>query len=504
MLNCLILIVKNMLKNIKLYCSLVLCAVIFTSCIKDEGNHDYVDIVEVQFAGIEEEYSVPRFEDLKIAPNLVFSEEGADENRFSYRWLAFFTQGPPSNDNLTELATTKNLDIKLELYPGKYELYYFVKDSKTEVEWQYKTNLEVVNSTYEGWLLLNDVNGGSRLDMLSLLGGEYQSFHDVLNYVGSELTLEGTPGFVYSYSYDPNFYGVYVSTSGNGTTKLEPNTFSWEKTNNVSYEFLSSQPENLELDNLIGKSFENAFAVKDGDIYYYHRVRGTMFNIPVNNGYKASPMIATGTGFGSWSIIYDTTNKQFLRFYGGTGQAYPISGGALFSWTTGKELVYMTSSEYNSSGGAETFAILKDANDGKQYLAVFSATTFGQSYYGEITATDFDQATSYAVSPDYGYLFYAVGSKVYQYDFSLGTAKLMLDKGAEEISMIKFHDFWGNSKYEDLQRQLIVCSYNPSGTEGSNGTMELYSVPPVNGQIILETSYTGFGKIKSVSYRERY
>ncbi|MGY0035191.1 hypothetical protein [Pedobacter sp. NJ-S-72] len=163
------------------------------------------------------------------------------------------------------------------------------------------------------------------------------------------------------------------------------------------------------------------------------------------------------------------------------------------------DLLHMDWVKFN---GGEVFAILKDPNSSKKYLARFNSKTNSQSYYAEITGTDFAQAEQYAVSPDMGYLFYTVGSKVYEYDMSLKTTSLMLDKGSSKISLLKFQVYKSYRKYKDGNK-LIVCSYDPAGTEGANGKMEQFIVPPLNGGLQLFQSYTGMGKIQSINYRER-
>jgi hypothetical protein len=60
-----------------------------------------------------------------------------------------------------------------------------------------------------------------------------------------------------------------------------------------------------------------------------------------------------------------------------------------------------------------------------------------------------------------------------------------------------------NTLYAQWQRWLSVGYYDPSGTEGSNGTLEQYSVVDAHDPLVLQRSWTGFGKITSISYRER-
>jgi len=497
-----------MYRNIKIQLAVVLCtALLAISCLEDEGNYDYIKINEVAIAGIAKEYSVPRFDSFNIVPELSFTQDNDTEERYSYKWLAYKQAGLPIDpDKLTDLSNERDLTIDATLHPGMYTIYYTVTDTETEVEWQYNFEVEIVNSIYEGWLLLNNIESESRLDMISLLNEEYLTKHDILGLAGSELVLSGKPGFVTVNRLEPNFYGIYVSTSGNGTTKIEPNTFSWNKAFDLSKEFGTSQPDGLEAQSIHEKSSGTSFCTVDGNIYYYYFSWRYKYSTPINviDGipFEASPMIGVGNTRGS-SIFYDNTNLRFTYFNGRGCYEMPPAASTLFNYNTGKDLVYLISNSYNGDGGKQTFAVLKDPIDGKQYMARFNASTFVQYYYDEITATDFDQATNITINPEFGYLFYAVGSKVYEYDLYTKETIEMLNKGSEEITLLKFHNFASSKYSEKFGNKLIVCSNNASKPQGTGGTFELYTVPAVNGQITLDESYEGFGEIVSITYRER-
>ncbi|RXP46572.1 hypothetical protein EC396_13690 [Lutibacter sp. HS1-25] len=493
-----------MIKNIKVQLFfLFACFIFMNSCNKDEGNYDYVEINEVVFEGLLEDYTVSRFDNLVISTDEVkYTKDTDGTGNYEYSWEAVSDNF--LDDNIYVISTEKDMNQQMLLKPGVYTLFYLVKDLNTDVEFQYQTKLNVVNSIYQGWMVLNDVDGEPRLDMISLLDGEYKEVYNVL--AGSSLTLTGKPGFVECYPYQPSFYGVYVSTSGNGTTKLEPDTFDWGKTNNISYEFVSSQPEDLEVTTLYPRGNYFSVVMANSGFYVYNRVNNVYYSTPQNVradgiSFEVSPHISTSESFGVFKMVfYDNTNKKFVYHNNYTSNCFDVTSTAPV-FTPGKDLKYMV---WNSYGGmfGTTFAILKDPSDGKNYIGMFESNSFTQSHYSEIKATNFDQAEHIAIDPTYAYIMYNIGSKVYEYDVFTGTTVEMLDKGGLEITKLEYRKFFKSANAE-LAKQLIVCTYDASGTKGSNGIMELYNVPAIQGQLELNTSFSGFGKIVSVAYRER-
>ena len=502
-----------MMKNIKFQFIFILGSLFFlNSCtLEDEGNYVYKDINEVVFEGLlksNETYEVPRFDNLSInTDNIKLTQDSDGSGSYEYSWKAVSTNS--LDDEIYELSTQKSIDSQILLLPGTYTLYYLVKDLNTGVEWQHKTNLKVINSIYEGWMVLNDVAGESRLDMVSLLSGEYKVIPDVLDFSFSPLKLTGKPGFVQAFDISPSLNGIYVSTSGNGTTRLDDNTFDWRKSNNLSYEFTTSQTENFEASNLYVKAQGMSAVFKDTDFYVYNRIYRVSYSTPQNvdrfgQRFDASPYIGKGGDLGGFAnmAIYDNTNKKFVYHTGYFSYCYDVlSSDPMFA--PGKDLRYMVSTTFN---GDQTFAVLKDPTTGKNHIGMFEVRGFSSSHYSEILATDFDQAEHIAIDPTYAYIMYNVGGKVYEYDIFTQTTKEMIDKGGDVITKLEYRKFfntYSNTSYAKMSKQLIVCSYDPTGPEGSNGTMELYNVPPTQGDLTLDASYSGFGKIVSIAYRER-
>lgn len=498
-----------MFKNIKIQFFLSLLLVLNYSCTEDEGNYDYNEINEIAVTGIEETYTAYSGEYFKIAPNLNPTiDDGNNPDRYTYEWTALNLSKLLADPTAkTLIATTKDLDGILKLPSGKYTIYYFVKDKVTGVTWQQEPfTLNVVSSIYEGWLVVGNVDGKARLDMVSILPGipEPRIITDVLDASGSALKLAGTAVDVscFGSATASSAYGVYVTATETGTARLDPDSFGWAQSQNFAYETLGGAfPTNFGIDFMEtpGAGGEN-FVYSKGNIYYYYRAFNIKYGLPQNimetetKTFYAAPFIASNSGSAATPVFFNNDTRAFVRFSYSKGNCSampPLSPTeTVLDWNnTNSDLIYMTTSGFN---GYENFAVLKNRSTGKYNLLRFSKTLV-QSYYKEIlNAPEFDKATRFAVSPDSGYLFYAVGGKVYEYDHGTQSAKLMINKGAEEITYIAF-----NSLAKNADKKLIVGSY------GTTGTLELYTVPPVNGDLILTNTYSGLSKIVDVAYRRR-
>lgn len=496
-----------MLKNIKKQIAVIVLLLLAYGCVSDEGNYNYEKINELEVNGIQEEYTVYTGDYFKITPEINPTlDDGKDPDRYEYKWVAV---NPLKlvGEARTTIATTKNLDGILKLPPAQYSLYYFIKDKVTGINWQQPIiKLNVVSSIYEGWLVVGDVDGKARLDMVSIIPGIPQPriINDVLDAAGSTLKLSGKAVDVESFSGPlPGsiIYGIYVTASESGTARLEPDSFEWNQTMNIAYETVGgSFPTNFGVDFMKCPIGSENYLYKDGNIYYYNRAVQIRYGLPQNKVdletklFYAAPFIAETTSTGT-PVFFDVEKHRFLRFSSTKGNCSampPVTASpTVLDWNNPNcELVFMTTSNFNLN---ESFAVLKNLSTGKFHLLRFN-TSAVQTYYKEmLNAPDLEKATKFAVSPDAGYLFYTAGNKVYEYDSGTQSAKLMLDKGSEEITYLGF----SKRGKKEIINKLIVGSYS------TTGKLELYTVPPVNGDLILENSYSGLCKIVDVTYRVR-
>lgn len=500
------------MKSIRQNIFLLLSASLFASgCSKDKGNYDYADINVVEFAGLKTQtdpYQVFFGDTLHIIPQLTYTlDKSPDTSKYVFEWTmaTVGTAKPPV------VANSRELHLPARQTPGDYELIYRVKDKATGVQYQTKTYARIISEVYEGYLVLSDVNGVARLDMLTYTNAGFSLIKDVLAKMKSSLPAQGQPYQIVAVPSSVRTYDIWLLTA-TATTRLEPESFDVTATSDIRYFMLGDIPAGFKAESMVasyGTNKASSLWVKSGDNIYCSRM-SLSFGLPINvyatNGQSFKPA-NTWTTMESYASIYDQSQKKFATQDAGYSSCDAVD--ASFNYPAGYDFVYMGKQPTVTTGVADlAFAIIK--NPATQNYHVIRYTVRNRLSFTDTieNAPDIDKATQFAISPEFGYLFYSVGGKVYEYDLGLETAKLMLDKGTEIITSLKFQEFAtlktaAKASYSEWGKLLSVASYDPGGTAGNNGSLTLYKVPPVNGNLIEQQKWTGFGKIVSFTYRER-
>ena len=495
------------------YTALLAATLLASGCYKDKGNYDYQAINEVGIDGINSEYTILALDTLKINPVLNFTQDASnDTSKYLYEWVAILDEKDrvfPDAKRI-EVAGSRNLSYKVTLKPNAgFTMSYRVKDKATGVQWSKTFRLTVKSTIYEGWLVYSDVNTDARLDMISKLDATTErTYIDVLKQVGSALPPQKNPRHV-SFATKNQGVGIYLS-AGTGTNSIHGETFLWQPTNDIKYEMVGNMPPGFAPQFITNYGSAEHVLVTDDEIYYQNFISGGGgYTLPINIvqaenvKFKPAPFIGFSDLFAGNILYYDATGKRFVGYKTGQTYSYTLQDPAtkLFSYTTGRRMLFMANTRYSNN---DVFAILKDDTDGKTYLYRMNvASGITQTFYDAIQGTDVDKAEQFAVSNQFGYVFYNVGSKIYEYDMFNKSSKLMLDMGTEKLSLLKCHNFGGISKYVKLENSLIVCTYAPAKPAAEQGTMRLYDVPTVNGALVLTKEYNGFGRIVDVTYRRR-
>lgn len=482
------------------------------SCYKDKGNYSYHEINEVTFSQIDTTngYAIFIGDSLKISPKLNSSLPDGPQD-YTYEWSFFDMM---KGDKV--LSREKDLKIKINEAPGTYSLQYRVIDKSNGRLFHVRTNIMVRTTVYEGYLVLNNVNGKSRLDMLSYdaTNGSFTQITDVLQTMGSNLPEQGKPIKVVAtrvsnaFNWSDSTYGIYMVTE-DGTNRVHPETFEWRPTYNIRYEIVGDIAPDFKADNLIpdpAQYYICMYLYSDYNIY----ARGAgveMYSLPVNKlegqaPFRAAPYAVSTTS--QYLMMYDIDARKFnmisnLSDFTAVPAPVATKPGEL-DYPSGRDLVWMNKTPNNYA-----YAITKDIAGNNCYITKFIPGSL-PVYSKRINGTDIHLATNFAMGATPEYLFYSVGGKVYEYDLYTESSKLMIDKGGSSITYLAFQQFSANrspATYGQWLRWLTIGYSDPAGAAGSNGTLEQYSVPDANEALVLQKKWTGFGNITSVSYRER-
>lgn len=507
---------RNIQRLIYIYLPLVF---VLSSCYEDLGNYDYTEINEVTIKGLEDSYELQVGDNLEITPDLSYTlDENADPKDYEFEWYVINNLGVDS-ERYSTIGSEMDLVYPVKLKPGTYEGHYKITDKETGVFFKASFDLKVNSVVSEGWMVLGEVDGQARLDMAPWIDGEYQVIRDILSFTGSELELEGEPEYLFTMLIKSGLYGVYVTTSETGTTRIDQDDFSWDNTYRLSFEMTANVPLNFKADAMYrnfdwrnGRTQYSSYIVADGDVYFYYSKYNLNYSAPLNImanesiPFKASKYMSTGWQDIAAPIIYDEDNRRFVRHLtenrASDVVAANATGGLFDANDLQMDLVWMGYSNYNQG---EAVSVLKD-DTGKYFIAKIwqKNRQVRELYFEEVSVPGFENAENFCMQHQLGYMFFNIGNKVYEYDLNTKVAHEMLDLGDKEVTLLKFNEMEASGvNTKDIPNQLLVAVNDPTLPSGESGYFELYDVPTVNGQITLADHFEGFAKIKSVVYKER-
>lgn len=526
-------------KNILLLFSVFL----FMSCFDDKGNYVYTEVSEITIENIPEKIEVlGSVDNIVVTPKITSSLEGeikADNPNFEFVYKVERKTGgymgvspwvvlnPDGELNLNRLA---------ELPAYTYIVWFTVKDLRSGRETSVEFDLMVSSTTYEGWLVLCNEGPENRvrMDMVSKISSDR-------NVVATDvLTPLGFPEShnAYGIGFYPNYYAfpgdlIYIMT-GDRTLKLDRESFATDDSYSIfNMDFIVPPTNEKVINYQTLKRMRANFLVTDVGNAYVQNLgfAGAAFELPINTSvrggaveYKVSPYIGLQQGdFGNTALFYDIDNKRFVGWaYGvasnedGRNILTPVpdpSPAGLFSFKTGKDMVYMEGTRYSNG---LVYAVLQDAQ-GKR--SVYGINMYGsgfaqEAYYENLNAPNFDKATHFAFHSQFPFMFYSDGKKVYLHNLGTNTTTEMnVGLGSsDEVTLLKFNlyknsylQFLNNQSEEfmAMQYELIVGSYNTAATDNNGGKMTTWKVDGVNSSISKHLEYNGFAKIKDIVYRER-
>ena len=231
-----------MMRNI-LFVLTIFMAVVVSGCFDDKGNYDYHEINELQVTGLPGEMQMKyrNVDTLRVTPGIeATADDGSMPDRYSFKWEA--VSQPKVGDIQTTsyvIGEERDLNYFVELPDGEYDVNCLVKDTITRVTWKGSFKLKVTTQLNEGWLVLSDVNGYARLDLISMSAKEDLVVRDLLRDApqlkGPKRINTVFDMYYLQWGTDPRFYLITETT----TATLDVDTYEWDDGNDIRYEISS-------------------------------------------------------------------------------------------------------------------------------------------------------------------------------------------------------------------------------------------------------------------------
>ena len=536
-----------------LSCLLLLATSFLSSCIKDDGSYDYTELAEISIENIPAVTEVLAYVDhIKISPRFISSTEGeikpGDPNytvkyRFGHKGMGNFGYDYEAQKSIVWQDLTPasgfDIDVPADYSTGAYQLWVTITDNRNNSVTSKQYDINIGSTTYEGWMVL--CNEGSdervRLDMISKISSTKTVVAKDIA-AGLPLLHHATSFIVWTQDADPGDQAYIFSREG--SYELDPESMECDPDREYNAMQFAFDPGEtiIKQENFGGPYYDwttrykVCFGDKGNAYCYQDGTYGAAFSTPINTTqegtgaeFRVAPycgyswMRPWGAGYGEYMLFYDIDNRRFMLYDGQLNRlqlnVIPDPGKDetnLFSYTTGKDFVYMQSTR--RSNGL-VYTILQDPATGKRsiYGINLGGATYSQELYiPDVDAPDFERATQFAFDTRFPLLFYSVGSKLYCYNLGTHFTTEMntgLPAG-EEITRLKFnlylipnYDNLANQTEEFMNQQyrLIVCSCDGDTTNG--GKVTFFDVDGVNSTITPGEQYTGFAKVVDILYRER-
>lgn len=433
------------------------------SCVDDEGNYDYTAINEVTIGGDTTPLTALSYIDrVVIRPEISGTLYGEDLDNYEFCYTLCY-------DDHTHIVigTEKDLDWLADVKPGTYSIYLSVKDKANGVEkiTPRPYALTVKSSFSTGFLVLgeNMETGHSQVDMLAMVANrDTVLIPDVFD--SSEVVLHDATKILFTGEID-----AYLGASYKDRQNLWVMTShsAYQFTNGDSFELMSTLEDADILDPTV--TVEHPMRLVDlfphqtsfgthrsrqyrgyitNDMLYYGGINyGDYHTEPINRYspnsrqyFKPAPYMFYSQGYYSTLQVflgYDLDNDRFFRLPSNVNSytvkyVYDIVDYDTDPWKYNanaedmpRTIVYGENTWYGTNG--TSYAIMKEKQGVNYFIYKLMvpprATDAVEKELFFVTpdiVEEFAKASHYAFSSIRSALFFSVGNRLYQYDFSYG------------------------------------------------------------------------------------
>lgn len=465
-----------------------LSTLLLMGCYSDRGNYDYVEANALSVANSryfgEKEDSVLRVlskvDTLRIFPEIIsIINAPIDESKLSYQWhyKEYEITGSTKDSHILEGQTSKNLDYAVDLPSKTYHFIVVVSDASNGTQYSGNWLVNVSDLMSNGLMLLcENLKGTTQIDMIAFAGKDTL----ILSNLNESMALPelGKPTYIFKgplYSV-PN---LYICTDNGQNPVLDQNELIYnEKNGDIRYMLLDM------LENYVVTDFRdvyrNRYLIVDGKFYFSDLYAEGICGYPSNRypeqlgTFPIAPTVAVNyEGRNTSAVCFETNEKRFVFSKANALTMDSLrntpSDVTIFDWKTNMDFVANICS---CAGSGDSFTILKDQQGGYflYRYQIANSSVSKKARYDISNAKNIDKAKFFCISAEQPYMFYAVGSVVYGYDFQNGRTNAFEMELGNEVSMMNDLIYRGGEPGEDF---IYIATHD--GTE-KGGVIEKFHI----------------------------
>lgn len=494
------------MKRVKIYSTLLALtlATLSVACMNDDGCDVMSEINNVTISNIEERYDKSYLDILNINPTIECSMGEASPENLEYKW--YFCMNPTSyNDHKHELISTeKELNYKIEVQPGAYNMFLQVTDKQTELKYEHHFQLGVSSPFVRGFYLYGDKNDGTvGIDFISMpIGQDTTVMADIFV---NTAKIKGAKDLIFTGHSDRGFNALWAITNdGQYSVEYSSNLAKVDIIDGVNlddniYSTLSSIQTPMHLANIAPGTYGpecvslsgNArirLVITENEIFTGNMALSEAYGNPINrysSGTEelfkpyASAFYSGAESAVNYSCFFDMSNHCFVRpanknMSSATScEKFADSESPFYfdqnNYTPVRQIVY---GENGMGNDGRSYTLMNDAN-GNYYIYSFTApadyfTEPTKHYAKEVDmsiATDIEKASFYTFFSEQMILIYSVGNVLYAYDYNRNDIKKYeLDAPITYLAMENHSTL--------TTTDFVVATYN----ETNKGKIQKYTI----------------------------
>nr|WP_121272115.1 PKD-like family lipoprotein [Pedobacter schmidteae] len=501
-----------------------------TSCYKDKGNYEYTPldkvVIDTAHKNILSSYAIYRYDELVISPKIFFNQEEITSpaqvsGKLAFTWAIY--QGAAGGQVYSRDTLSNELTLRKSISKpaGRWIVILTVKNLITKVEEYMKFNVQVDEQLSDGWMLLYEKNGNTDVGLIVddwTKKGVVQTrtFADMVRTSNGQ-PLSGEPRALLHSSSTLATAEVLIA-SARDFVAVEKSSFL------IFYPieklFWSFQPGG-EIKSVSANNGRKEVVVYNNKVHAANynasgNSRVNFFGSGYNGNYgDLAQWSATAFGTGFEAVVYDKTNKKFLNTpAGGTSVQSFVAQIPAAPFDVNNVGLDAEAFDWGRGNGTPAvgyeYSVMKNSTDRFLLVSNFTNAVASQIAIGKYPVTGIPITTPVrTLASAFGGNYTLMGTEktVYRHQYQQN-ANVVAEWDApanEEVTCVRLQKFYYNAAVTALllPRPNTVV-YIATWNTGTNvGKVYAYTIDATNGAINKSTErvYTGFGKIKDMTYK---